>query len=427
MPHKVTIITFSLPFFYLPLRFLFLNTINNTIMYSKKHVINSLLGLLLLLFITPSFAQEQPSSFTLPPNIKTGGRMFYDIAYINASDTLANTYNQTESGARFFQFRFYITGKWKNIMQYKTQIGFQQGKPRIFDAFIQFNNIPKIGQLRIGQFVVPHRLVSLGSLRYNTFLIQSYPFRIAPKFSSGIMIKRTFAKKRLAAQLAYTFQSDRWTAETSSITTGDITARVSGLAIEDKANKHLLHLGLSYALRQNVENTFQVKAGVESWLTAPYFNTGLLTDIDHQQIVNAEIAYVKGPFSVQADIGFSRYTQHNTQYDMPVGYAYVSYLLTGESRPYGGSYNAFRKIIPHNDISNGIGAWEIALQYDYIHAPTMNMDVDGLGSTSFGINWYPNTFSRISLNYILTQLQANQTVFDKEIIQSIHMRFQIEI
>lgn len=388
----------------------------------------SLKSIVCWLLFLPSFllAQDNNTSFTLPVHMKTGGRMLYDLASVHTSDTLTQAFDQVESAGRFFQFRFYVAGKWKDKMQYKTQIGFQQGKPRIFDAYIQFNNLPGVGQLRIGQFVVPHRLVSLGSLRYNTFLFQSYSFRIAPKFSAGIMLKRTFAQKRLAAQLAYTFPSDRWTAASNTITQGSLTARVSGLAIHNKSNHHLLHLGLSYALRKNPAQTFQVKAGAETWLSAHYFNTGQLADIDHQQIINTEIAYVRGPFSVQIETGLSRYTQGSTIIDLPVGYAYASYILTGESRPYKGSYKSFGKIVPHRDISDGIGAWELALQHDYIHATNLDIDIHGLNSTTLGINWYPNSFSRISFNYMYTQLSAHNPIFDKEIVHAMHMRFQIE-
>jgi len=99
------------------------------------------------------------------------------------------------------------------------------------------------------------------------------------------------------------------------------------------------------------------------------------------------------------------------------GYAMVAWTLTGETHKYNAVNAAYNRIVPEHafDLSQGYwGAWEVAGRVSYIDL-TSNLTpgqvtsastsaVNGGKQTSFtaGLNWYPNNYMRVELNYIHT-------------------------
>ncbi|HHB52673.1 MAG TPA: hypothetical protein ENK75_06520, partial [Saprospiraceae bacterium] len=87
-------------------------------------------------------------------------------------------------------------------------------------------------------------------------------------------------------------------------------------------------------------------------------------------------------------------------------YAFASYFLTGEHRPY--KHAAFGRVKPQNDIDNGgLGAIEVLARYSNT---TVSQDVLAMNSAnpekintiSIGLNWYLNAHARFMYNYVLS-------------------------
>ncbi|MGC4251133.1 MAG: porin [Sphingobium sp.] len=82
------------------------------------------------------------------------------------------------------------------------------------------------------------------------------------------------------------------------------------------------------------------------------------------------------------------------------GYAEVGYVLTGETRSYkNGIFGGLKPGNPVGDGSGGLGAWQVALRYDYLD---MN-DRDIVGGTQkayiAALVWTPIEYLRFNLNY----------------------------
>jgi phosphate-selective porin OprO/OprP len=99
-------------------------------------------------------------------------------------------------------------------------------------------------------------------------------------------------------------------------------------------------------------------------------------------------------------------------------YAEVSWTLTGEHREYvplGGTYSG---ITPSHPVGahGGAGAWEVGVRYSYteltdqflagqsLAAQPNAIDGGKLKNTTVGINWYVNSYLRLMLNYVHSEL-----------------------
>jgi phosphate-selective porin OprO/OprP len=104
-------------------------------------------------------------------------------------------------------------------------------------------------------------------------------------------------------------------------------------------------------------------------------------------------------------------------------YAYVSYFLTGESRPYNRKLGVFDRVRPYEnffrvrtgdgDVVTGRGAWEVAYRFSYVDM------LDGLTPSTgtkgaaiaadhtLGLSWYMNPYTRVMFNYVHSLDTAN--------------------
>ena len=74
-------------------------------------------------------------------------------------------------------------------------------------------------------------------------------------------------------------------------------------------------------------------------------------------------------------------------------YAFVSWFLTGESRPYKGA--TFGRVTPKNKR----GAWEIAARYQAIDLTDGNITGGEQETITLGVNFYVNKYLRFMFNY----------------------------
>jgi phosphate-selective porin OprO and OprP len=107
-------------------------------------------------------------------------------------------------------------------------------------------------------------------------------------------------------------------------------------------------------------------------------------------------------------------------------YVQASYFLTGEHRPYNSKYRLFSRVRPKENYTGrdggGRGAWQVALRYSELDLDDALAGVMGgqQSSTTLGINWHLNSYSRVMLNQTFSELE---TVGDSE---SISLRFQVD-
>jgi phosphate-selective porin OprO/OprP len=136
---------------------------------------------------------------------------------------------------------------------------------------------------------------------------------------------------------------------------------------------------------------------------------------------------VYGPFSLQGEYMYSDVDSAWTFGDLDFDgwYAYASWILTGEHRPYSTDSGTFGKIKPKNpwNLEKGHwGAWELAARYSTLDLNS-GWAIRGGEETNItvGLNWYLNTNTRIMFNYVLADIDHDLYEDDINVFQT---RFQ---
>ena len=154
-----------------------------------------------------------------------------------------------------------------------------------------------------------------------------------------------------------------------------------------------------------------------------FVDTGFLL-ADGVSTLAPEFLLISGPFSVQAEAGFSYVNNARTLYGggglaplqnvgTPMfwgGYVEASYILTGEHRGYdrrNGMYdrikvreNAF--FVRGEDGCNhwGTGAWQVAYRYSYLDLNANGVTGGRLAQHDVALNWYLNDNTKMQFVYV---------------------------
>ena len=138
-----------------------------------------------------------------------------------------------------------------------------------------------------------------------------------------------------------------------------------------------------------------------------------MTGLNDLQVADAETAFVYGPLSIQSELfAATADNQKGPSNQFYGGYAFVSYFLTGENRPYNRKMGVFDRVRPYEDffrvrtcdgnVCTGHGAWEVAYRFSYIDMMD-GLTTKGAGMATdhtLGLNWYLNPFTRVMFNYV---------------------------
>ena len=178
--------------------------------------------------------------------------------------------------------------------------------------------------------------------------------------------------------------------------------RVTGLAIEQEGGRRLLHLGVSAVYRQAKGEDFKLKSVPEVYEAPDFVDTGSFPATSGTS-VGGELALVEGPVTVSGEYAY-------TSTDAPqVGnphfsgyYAMVSWVLTGEQRPYDRSTGVFGAISPAAPFSfrhGGCGAWEVAARWSSVDLTSAAVQGGKFDRLSGALSWRPTSQVRFEFNY----------------------------
>jgi phosphate-selective porin OprO/OprP len=137
---------------------------------------------------------------------------------------------------------------------------------------------------------------------------------------------------------------------------------------------------------------------------------------DYYQDFHLETAWVRGPFSLQAEGDIVPVSMNNGQ--TPIfggGYIFVTYFLTGEHRTYDRNLALFDRIKPKINSGKGHpfgGAWELCARLNYITLDSSGVKGGTLLDPTFGFNWYMNPYTKLTFNYIPVYLNSPEKYGD---------------
>jgi phosphate-selective porin OprO/OprP len=216
-----------------------------------------------------------------------------------------------------------------------------------------------------------------------------------------------------------------------------LTMRGTFLPWYDEATdgRGLLHLGAAYSYRDLDDPRLRLRVQPEAHLAETVLDTGSFAATDWQ-IAGGELAFVYGPFSIQSEV-FGAWIDSPVYGDVHYSgsYAYVSYFLTGEHRPYKRTEGIFTRVKPFENffrvrdadgyVQMGKGAWEIAYR-----CSTLDLNDVVVGGRAYdhtlGLNWYLNPYTRLMFNYVNSNISADHEDGTDGSVNIFEMRAQID-
>ncbi len=149
-------------------------------------------------------------------------------------------------------------------------------------------------------------------------------------------------------------------------------------------------------------------------------DTGTISNVEDITLVGVEAAGVWGSLSMQgeiisANVGIK--AANDTTFSG--AYAFISYFLTGESRPYSVKDGTFGRIKPKSDN----GAWEVAGRYSTLDLTDGTVMGGKEDNFTLGLNYYVNPNVKFMANYVAVDTDSVAGDDDPSIIQ---MRAQID-
>jgi len=363
------------------------------------------------------------------PLIAPTGRIQLDMANFGQNPTSVTQYQNALNSVGFRRARLALLGEYE-VIDYIIEMDFanrgvgaevnsKDQSTAFKDVYIQIRDLPAIGNVRVGHFKEGFGLEQMTSDNYTTFMERSIidEGTLVPGRNNGIQAFNWTENQRATWSIGVftnqtgfdqppLFQYDKWGLAA--------TMRGTFLAYYDEPSngRGLLHTGLDYTYRSAPDNKGIFATRAESGFSPSVVNM-TLSDVIDWQVFGPESALVYGPFSMQSEFFASTINRQNNLTNNFCGvYAFVSYFLTGENRPYNKKLGVFDRVKPYENffrvrtadesVQTGRGAWELAYRFSYIDMLD-GLTAKGAGMATdhtFGINWYLNPFTRVMFNYV---------------------------
>jgi phosphate-selective porin OprO/OprP len=375
------------------------------------------------------------------PTAELGGRVYFDHVF-NSQDALNHqTYGNATNGTEFRTMRLKAQGKAFEVVDYKAELDFANSNAVFKDIYIGVSELPVVGNLRAGHFKEPMGLEELTSASYTTFMERSMGNNaFLPARNTGLMLF-DWDEDRCLTWQAGMFDTD--IADNPSTRAADelsqsFTGRVTWAPWYDVCTdgRGLLHTGGSYSYRHPYHNSRTFSSRADEHIGISYINTGALSLSDYQ-VFACEAALVYGPFSIQSEyfhVLADPTAAGRDDMHFNAAYVTVSYFLTGEHRPYRRDMGVFDRVKPFENffrvraedgcVYTGKGAWELAYRFDYCDVGEAGPTAGMVGSSTYGVNWYLNPYTRMMFNYVHADTHRNYT--DAGSLDAFLTRFQID-
>jgi phosphate-selective porin OprO and OprP len=344
---------------------------------------------------------------------KIGGRLQYDFAGFEESAGARSLVGNTPFSTEFRRARLYTSGEINEgvPIYYILQMEFAGGDTKFADAYLGMKNIPYIGSLQVGQFYEPFSLEQLTSDNYVTFLERALPIEaFSPARNVGGMIQNHQFDERMT--YAFGFFADDKTDKANEVpyeSNARFTARVTGLPWYDEGSKgrRYLHLGAGGSIANPEDDLVQYRSRPEAHLAPRYVDTGTFS-ADMAYVANGEVVFTYDRLSLQAEY------MHNWSDSPAAGdpqfngfYAFASYFLTDDHRPYKKSSGSLDRVKPKKNFAfngGGLGAWELLARVSYLDLNDGAVRGGRLTDYTAGLGWYINPNTRWLFNYIYADM-----------------------
>lgn len=354
---------------------------------------------------------------------KVRGRILIDGVFQDIDRDAPNTDYKT-SNIRGRQVFLGVEGKLNNYIAYKAEGGWVNGgTPTWDDVVIEIKPTESTGIL-VGN-IKATGLENLTSTRFTTFMdrgpygdfgVDSYLLSVVGKVQGPNWSVTGALQGDSINNADINNTSSTATTNQNSNERLGVTGRVHFAPLVTDTDR--VHLAVSARYRNHGNEAafnYQGRTGTAYGASGLYYKTGAIGDRD--TTFAAEGAWIHNNFSVQGEysnINVERLatTAPGSDPTVKVGYAFVSFWPTGETRNYDPVAGEIKRPKILNPITaGGWGGVELALRYDYADlteayktastaaSRTLSQDAGKYTSWTLGANYYPTAYVRFQANY----------------------------
>jgi phosphate-selective porin len=270
-----------------------------------------------------------------------------------------------------------------------------------FTDFELSTSVGKLGRLKFGKIKEPFAYEMVGDAAN----LQQQERALSPFFASrgiGLRLSNTFASDSMSWSVGWF--NDWWIEDQSfKVSANDFAGRLTGLAHFSGEGANYLHLGIGTRYLEHDDGTLRFRGRPESNVTDYYVDSGEVEG-SHATELDLESLWGRGAFLMSAEYA-------RAWVDAPAsgdpsfrgGYIVVSYVLTGEHRPYDKKVAYARRVLPQRRI----GAFELVGRYSHVDLEDALVKGGIFDRTTLGINWWATRRWKVGFDYGYIQLDRD--------------------
>jgi len=337
--------------------------------------------------------------------MRTAFNVQNDSAAFVGDGELESKFGSLDGDVKWRRALVFADGTFARHFRYKFQYDFANSDPPdLKDSWVEFD-LPLVPiTIRGGRFRTPLTLEGYTSTMHTTFMERGLVATFVPSRNTGFLFSGEIGPQRHKMHWGLAWVRPEDPGQEGSPDASGITGRFTYKfnPREDVA----AHAGFDYARLdlRGAEDVLRFSSRPESNLAPRLVDTGDFR-VDATNTYVLEGAMVGGSLSVQSE--FALVDARGAEFvEEPVfwaGYVFVSYFITGETRPYIAGREGFGRIRPLRDFrreGSGLGAFEVAARFSTIDLSSGDIDGGELRDFTAAFNWYPNRNARVMTNFI---------------------------
>ena len=347
--------------------------------------------------------------------------------YINGSYFMDDPEEILSNQTNLRKARFAIKTKLWKYWAFEWDIDVAEGElVEVKDMWVSFSGFNN-AQLKFGNFKQPFGLEEITSSRLLTFPERAM---VMLAFETDRQFGLEYSKWGKLAGVPFNLRSSVYTQTLSNEAKSDFqkevdetgTGAAARFVIAPNISDDLLFhggFGFVYDTPYDDSETMEFKSEAETKNgDLEWVDTNKIKEVDYalryglEGILQYKNFHLQGEYVMANVIRLEDSTAGDATFDG--GYASLSWILTGERRPWSMDDGEFGQVMPKNKKT---GAWELAARYSYLNLTDEEAELSsGSGSpilgggaiiTTLGLNWYANPNVKFQLAYSMVDLNVN--------------------
>jgi phosphate-selective porin OprO/OprP len=339
--------------------------------------------------------------------------------YINASIFLDDPEDILSNQSNLRKARFAVKSRLWKVWSFEWDIDVAEGNlVEVKDMYASYGGF-KNSHVKFGNFKQPLGMEELTSSRLLVFPERALPMLA---FETDRQFGLEYSKWGNMGKLPFNLRTSIFTQTLANESKDDFEKEVhetgggaaARLVIAPHLNEDLLfHAGAAavYELPHDESEKLEYKSEAETKNgDLEWFDTGKINESDHSLKIGLEGALQYKNFHLQGEYITTTVTRLESSDEKDAsfigGYAFLSWLISGEKRPWEIKEGEFGQVIPQN---KKWGAWELAARYSHLNLTDVEAEIwGGAGNIyTFGFNWYANPNVKIMAHFSMVDLDGN--------------------